>query len=225
MQSSVRSRNLKIGHNLMLVQVKRSEINRQNVGNKKLQKQANFLDIPLSSPLEACRDLKSNWMNRAVILVRSGFDRFRVRGGLTHFFSLCLQSPQISPLILWRCVNRFLINARNEINDQIAYRVSILGSRCSNFTSVRAPWPIAKTPILSLTCVYSLWGMDLRAVSCAFCRADLCLQEGVREIDAQNPCSVWSPRLNSLPTGLNRISWKQEISLELPIASTPYRLG
>jgi hypothetical protein len=60
----------------MLVRVKRSEINRQNVCNKKLQKQANFLDIPLSSPLEACRDLKSNWINRAIILVISGFDRF-----------------------------------------------------------------------------------------------------------------------------------------------------
>jgi hypothetical protein len=84
---------------------------------------------------------------------------------------------------------------------------------------------IAQTRILSLRWIDALWGMDLRAVSCRFCRADLhCLWE-MGNFDAQNSCPVWPPRLNSLPTGLNRISWKRQLRSLLGRSYTPYRLG
>jgi hypothetical protein len=80
---------------------------------------------------------------------------------------------------------------------------------------------IAQTRILSLRWIDALWGMVLRAASCGFCRADLCCLWEMGIFDAQNSRPVWPPRLNSLPTGLNRISWKPRLPFFQQCRCTP----
>jgi hypothetical protein len=84
---------------------------------------------------------------------------------------------------------------------------------------------IAEMPILSWRWVKAIWGMVLRAVDCGSCRFDLYYFWEMGKIGSRNSRPVWLPKLNSLPIGLNRISWKQNKKYDRVVVELPLPIG
>ena len=152
----------------------------------------------------------------AVTLTPYIFEYLSLRERWLHFIWGSCQFPQMRHSIGLRWVKGKLIYVQRDENPRNYSGETVLAhlNRCSS--GLDPSREIAQTPILSWRWFKSLRRLGLSGVSCHACRLDLYCKTEMGHFKAQNSCSVWVLQTNSLPIGLNRISWKPPLALLLP---------
>ena len=169
------------------------------------------MEIFLSMPLASGRALEFIEKNMAVTIALSSFKGFVIlRRSLRLIWGGC-KFPNFLHSIGLRRVKEFLINILFSKDYPNSFQTRVLTNLTHGLVFLDPSREIAETPILWWRWFKSLQRLGLRGVSCHARRLDLYCMKEMGHFEAQNSCSVWVLQTNTLPIGLNRISWKRNV--------------
>ena len=161
----------------------------------------------------------------AVTLTISCFERFLEPGRSLRLSWRSCQFLDFLHSVGRRWNQGFLINILFSKDYPNSFQTRVLTNLSRGLVFLDPSREIAETPILSLRWFKSLQRLGLRGVSCHARRLDLYSNKETGHFKAQNSCSVWVLQTNTLPIGLNRISWKRSYILQLMICNNPLPIG
>ena len=137
------------------------------------------------------------------------FESLSLRGESLRLVWEDCKFPNFLHSIALRWVKEFLIDVQDNKNPQNYFGSTVLARRTDRLVCLDPSREIAESPILSLRWFKSLPRLGLKGVRCHARRLDLYCKKEMGHFEAQNSCSVWVLQTNTLPIGLNRISWKR----------------